>query len=279
VVLLLFRRRNSLHLLIAPVTAFATVAVGYAFHLGPFFHGLRAIISLDREGFLSYALGRYAMHGWWWYFPLAFAVKTTLALLLLLIAGAFFGNREWTLVTVAMILPTLASSLDLGVRYVLPVYIPFSIAVASMCRRQIVVGVLLAWHLIASTLAHPDYFPYFNEIAARKPQRFLIDSNLDWGQDVLRLARYCRKHHINALAYTLFSPSDPNRVGLPQRVYIDWSEPPKMPTALSESAIALTRATLPHAYPWADRLPYVRVGKSIRVYQSSVLSPRSSDPR
>jgi hypothetical protein len=79
-VLLLSRKRNPLQLLIAPVTAFATIAAGYAFHLGPFFHGIRAIFALDREGFRSYALGLYAMHGWWWCFPLAFALKTTLAL-------------------------------------------------------------------------------------------------------------------------------------------------------------------------------------------------------
>ncbi|HEX7191459.1 MAG TPA: glycosyltransferase family 39 protein [Thermoanaerobaculia bacterium] len=275
-VLFLYRRRNPLQLLIAPVTALATIAIGYAFHLAPFFHGMRAIFALDREGFLSYALGRYTMHGWWWYFPLAFAVKTTLALLLLFIAGAFFGNRQWTLVTLVMILPALPSSLDLGVRYVLPVYVPFSIAVAAMCRRRIVVALLLAWHLVASTLAHPDYFPYFNEIAARQPQRFRADSNLDWGQDLLRLARYCREHHVNALAYALFSPSDPNRTGLPRRIDIDWSTPPKVPAALSESTIILTRATLRDAYPWADDLPYVRIGKSIRVYrpQSSGLRPR-----
>lgn len=258
----------DLQLAIAPVTAFATIAVGYAFHLAPFFDGIRGIVALDREGFLSYALGRYTMHGWWWYFPLAFALKTTLALVLLFVAGAIFGNREWTLVTLAMILPALPSSLDIGIRYILPVYVPFSIAVAAMCRRRIIIAALLAWHLVASTLAHPDYFPYFNEIAARHPQRFLVDSNLDWGQDLLRLARYCRKHHINALAYTLFSPSDPNRIGLPQQVDIDWRTPPKVPAALSESTIALARADWPFAYSWADALPYVRVGKSIRVYNS-----------
>jgi hypothetical protein len=273
-VLLLFRRRNPLQLLIAPVTAFATIAVGYAFHLAPFFDGLRGIFALDREGFISYALGRYTMHGWWWYFPLAVALKTTLALLLLFIAGAFIGNREWTLVTVAMILPALPSSLDLGVRYVLPLYVPFSIAVAAMCSRRIVIAVLLAWHLVASTLAHPDYFPYFNEIAARHPSRFLADSNLDWGQDLLRLAHYCRENHIHSLAYALFSASDPNRIGLPQRTLVDWSMPPKGPAALSESALILTRATSRMAYPWADDLPYVRIGKSIRLYRPQASGPR-----
>jgi hypothetical protein len=255
-----------LQLLIAPITAFATIAAGYAFHLAPFYNGLRGIFALDREGFMSYALGRYTMHGWWWYFPLAVALKTTLALLLLFVAGAFIGNREWTLVTIAMILPALPSSLDLGVRYVLPLYVPFSIAVAAMCSRRIVIAVLLTWHLVASTLAHPDYFPYFNEIAARQPSRFLADSNLDWGQDLLRLAHYCRQNHIHSLAYALFSASDPNRIGLPQRIDRTWSEPPKGPAALSESTIILTRATLRDAYPWADDLPYIRIGKSVRLY-------------
>jgi hypothetical protein len=54
-VLLLVRRRNPLQLLIAPATAFATIAAGYAFRLAPFFNGIRGIVALDREGFLSYA--------------------------------------------------------------------------------------------------------------------------------------------------------------------------------------------------------------------------------
>lgn len=282
-------------LLVVPFVAFATLWAGYLFSIGQvgrfkhvpapdFFNGMAELLVLEREGFLSYALGHYSMRGWWWYFPLAFALKTTLGLLLLLIAGAWFARREpalrwpfveWTLAAFAIMAPTLPSALDLGVRYILPVYIAFSIAVAAAAmamlrspRRvvQAAAVALLAWHLVASTVAHPDYFTYFNEIAARQPSRYLIDSNLDWGQDLLRLARFCRKHHINELAYNLFSASDPNRIGLPPKLEINWRLPPSVPTALSESAIVLTRITYPGAYPWADEVPYVRVGKSIRVY-------------
>jgi hypothetical protein len=282
-------------LLVVPVAAFATLWAGYLFSIGPvgrfahvpapaFFNGMTELLTFEREGFLTYALGHYSMRGWWWYFPLAFALKTTLGLMLLLVAGAWFTRREptlrrpfveWTVAGFAITAPALPSALDLGIRYILPVYIAFSIAVAAAAmamlrsRQRVVQAtavILLAWHLVASTVAHPDYFPYFNEIAARQPSRYLIDSNLDWGQDLLRLAHFCRKHHINTLAYNLFSASDPDRIGLPHQVETNWTVPPTVPTALSESAIVLTRATYPDAYPWADEVPYVRVGKSIRVY-------------
>jgi hypothetical protein len=279
-------------ILAVPAAASLTIWAGYAFTFGEterfgklpapaFFDGITGILEVDRAGFLSYALGQTTMTGWWWYFPFAFLLKTTLALLVVLAIGAWLAARmpsyrwtyfEWTAATIATFLPALQSSLDIGVRYVLPVYIPFSIAAAAAAMAMIqsvkrpvryAAVALVGWHLVASTIAHPDYFPYFNELAARNPSRYLADSNLDWGQDLLRLRRFCRQRGITTLPRALFTASDLDAMGLPRNVEIDWTKPPTVPAALSESTLVARTGA---AFHWADDQPYVRVGKSIRVY-------------
>lgn len=292
------RRRAATALatiLAVPVTASLMIWAGYAFTVGSagrfaqvpapaFFDGIAGILEVDRAGFLSYAWGQASWTGWWWYFPFTFLLKTTLALLVFLAVGAWFAVRapayrwtyaEWSLATVAIMLPALRSSLDIGIRYILPVYVPFSIAAAAaamaMLRSprptaRIAAVVLLGWHLVASTVAHPDYFPYFNELAARNPSRYLTDSNLDWGQDLLRLRRFCRQRGITVLPRAVFSTSDVAALGLPPKGEIDWSRPPRVPTAVSETSLVIGRLRYPMAYYWADDQPYVRVGKTIRIY-------------
>ena len=64
------------------------------------------------------------------------------------------------------------------------------------------VGALAAWLVAGSLLAHPDYLPWMNAFAGPHPERVVLDSNFDWGQDVVRLRDACRrKRH----------PCDPRR--------------------------------------------------------------------
>jgi hypothetical protein len=58
---------------------------------------------------------------------------------------------------------------------------------------------LLVWFFAGSLLAHPDYLAWFNEAAGHHPEKIVVDSNLDWGQDMLRLARILREKHIPAV--------------------------------------------------------------------------------
>ena len=88
----------------------------------------------------------------------------------------------------------------MDVRHILIVYPLFSIAAGfgavslwhhTAHRRwaRSATVLLLGWLVVTSVRAHPDYLPYFNELAGSQPERILVDSDLDWGQDLLRLGR------------------------------------------------------------------------------------------
>ena len=89
----------------------------------------------------------------------------------------------------------------------LPVYVGFSLlaAVAVMklleagrSRKWVwgLLGVLVLWMAASSALSHPDYLAYFNEMAGSEPENIMVDSDLDWGQDVKRLGT--RLHEVGA---------------------------------------------------------------------------------
>jgi hypothetical protein len=238
------------------------------------------LLEIDEGGFQTFLCGKVSTTGWWWYFPFAILLKTTISTLLLIAIGAWFALRdstlrwpfvEWTTAAFAIIAVAMPSTLDLGVRYTLPFYAPFSIAAAAAAVAMIrtsrvhtaVVALLLVAHLGASALAHPDYFPYFNALAGRDPSRYLIDSNLDWGQDVLRLRSAVRREHIQSLAVSLMGSAD----------YAALRFPPVFPAegwGGSHGWVAVSD----HSYRMGGahgawrRLPrsYLRVGKSIRLY-------------
>ena len=247
-----------------------------------FFDGLGQLLELDRHGVESYLFGKWSTTGWWWYFPTALALKTTLASLALLGVGFVFVNRkpllrrafiESMLAALAVLLVAMPSHLDIGVRYVLPVFAPLSVAAAaSACAlfehhrvwtRQAAVA-LLALHLIVSVLAHPDYFPYFNAFAGKDPSRLFIDSNLDWGQDTLRLRHTARKLGVDHLTVSMPGLVDYGALGFPPIQLADAHKPVAGWIAISDHMYRMPQGE--RAWWWLDRRPFQRVGKTVRLF-------------
>src|SRR6185436_19403568 len=97
----------------------------------------------------------------------------------------------------------------IGVRHVLPMFpllavvagLGFSKLWLSSARLRyagpVLCVALLSWLGISSVRAHPDYIAYFNECCAKNPERWLIDSDLDWGQDLDRLAAALRRRGVS----------------------------------------------------------------------------------
>lgn len=181
----------------------------------------------------AFLLGRHSETGWWYYFPATFALKTPLPLILLVAARIALGRRcrtsprleafVWLPVAVYLAI-AMAFPLNIGHRHILPIY-PFlfaaagAVAVPAARSRPwtATLAVLLAWYAAGTVRLHPHYLAYFNELAGgpARGYRLLVDSNLDWGQDLPALKAYVQGHGIAKLKLSYFGPADPTWFGIP----------------------------------------------------------------
>jgi 4-amino-4-deoxy-L-arabinose transferase-like glycosyltransferase len=250
------------------VPAFATALIvtllviwtGYGFHYQPFLKGIEGLRAIDQGGHFAFLFGKVSSSGWWWYFPAAIALKSTLASLILALFARGRGLEAGAAI-LAILLVAMSSHLNLGVRYVLPIYAPLAVAGAAVQLKRWLLAALLAWHTIASAIAIPDAFPYFNEAAGRRPWQYLLDSNIDWGQDALRLERVLRKKKVERVGLAVMGWHDWDALGFPPHYAVQRDVPSQGWIAVSEHLLGLARGA-----PWLEGRPYERVGKSIRLY-------------
>lgn len=164
-------------------------------------------------GHFSFLAGRRSMGGWWYYFPVALALKTPVPLLAALVISIISGRvfrgraRDVLFIFVPMICYIAGMSwtgVDIGVRHVL-IFYPLAAVAASavlaggLPRRRAALAILGAgalWYAGGTLRISPHYLAYFNEIAGgpRGGSQYLIDSNLDWGQDDGALVRFMEEH-------------------------------------------------------------------------------------
>lgn len=173
----------------------------------------------------QFFLGQFSTTGWPHYYFIAFLLKTPLGAILLTILALVAARRTSSTAlhgslffVVLFLLISMTSKIALGIRYVLPIYpflyaaIPIALAKAiDNQRKRIVVGLLLVWHCLSSLIAWPSYISYFNELIGphRNADRFLIDSNLDWGQDLRRLRLWCEENKVPFIRIDYFGAGDP----------------------------------------------------------------------
>jgi hypothetical protein len=243
-----------------------------------------------RDKYNQYLLGELKPEGgWWYYFPVAIAVKSTIPFLLMLALGvgaiALGGRRffdDGTLCIAASAAAILAvgmvSTINIGIRHILPVY-PFLAILASSLFAGGRLGrpwqrglraagfLLLAGHAVESARAHPDYFSYFNEIAAGREHEFLADSNLDWGQDMKRLARHAREHNTYPLQVAGTPPHWRINFWIPGAVQFGPAERPSGWVAVSINHIVGIQRFDGGGYGWLSAYsPRAKIGKSFWLY-------------
>ena len=243
----------------------------------------------------AFLLGAHGNEGWWYYFPVAFALKTPLPLLVLLLAAPFVVRGPaapfvW-IPAVAFALFAMTTSVNIGVRYLLPL-LPFLIvaagctaaALASRGRwGRVIVGTLLMWYAGGTLRHHPHHLSFFNEIAGGPygGYRYLADSNVDWGQDLKRLAHWVQEQKVPRLRLSYFGTAPPAYYDLPHDLLPSVMRPfperflvhVRPGDLVAVSATNLQGVYLPRAVRHLmDRLrerePLARVGTSIFVYRA-----------
>jgi 4-amino-4-deoxy-L-arabinose transferase-like glycosyltransferase len=201
----------------------------------------------------TYIMGHFADKAIRWYFPAAWMVKIPLVDDALVAIGLYllicygFQNQEdkWRLYYVAVPLflywaITLSGSLDIGIRHLLPtvplMYLFIARSIDPIFNShlpkikptqklvlQILTLFLIVWYVVTSILTYPFYLSYFNELTWGQPKyKYLVDSNLDWGQDMKRLANYVNANpQIDKIKIDYFGGSVPNYY-INQNKIIDW---------------------------------------------------------
>jgi tetratricopeptide (TPR) repeat protein len=201
-----------------------------------YLYGL-ADVRIMSEFYTSYLFGTVYPHGVWFYFPAAFAIKSTLTLLILmsltLWAIATRRLRQWREILFLTIPPifyfaiAMSAGMNIGLRHILPTY-PFLYLLAAGASGKLIeenrrwayaVGILIVFQAISGARAFPAYMAYANELWGGPSQtyKYLSDSNADWGQQLKATKRYLDAHNIRDCWFVYFAEGvvDTHYYGIP----------------------------------------------------------------
>jgi hypothetical protein len=242
--------------------AWLVLWVTYLFQFGPingaglpvpapqYFESFIGMFFKSSEGRANYLLGEVSTAGWWYYFVVAFFLKTPLPTIVAIVFALvrWPWRKEWRTSSI-LYLPALIffigasiSKLQLGYRYILPV-LPFLFLMAGrvisvipsearnltergkplIARLEIIISVALAvWLVVSTAVTFPNHLSYFNELVGgpNNGYRHMTDSNVDWGQDLPALKSWIDRAQPDRLHLAFFGSAYPDRydinaIGIP----------------------------------------------------------------
>ncbi len=264
----------------------------------------------------AYLLGQISPTGFPLYYPVVFLLKTPLPTLILLVIGAIgliVRHRRadipvWFL-PLSFMLAAMLGGLDLGYRLILPV-LPFALMLAgqgvaallsgklkaprradleklagrTLWLRGSVAGLLVAWLVIDVLSIGPGHLAYFNQLAGDRSRDYelLVDSNLDWGQDLIALREWMQQNRVDRVNLAFFGTAHPDAYHVSARLLasfplndhsreIDGFNSYALPPGwYAISATSLQLGTLYARWqmyaPFRVRKPDARAGRSILLY-------------
>ncbi|MFI0773654.1 glycosyltransferase family 39 protein [Streptomyces sp. NPDC021212] len=249
----------------------------------PFRDGMRIQFGFENELWRGFLFGHQYHGSLWYYLPAALLVKTPLGMLALWAAGAVAmvaaprlrPAAPYVLVPAAVLLAVaMNGARDLGVRYAL--FLPMFLAVAAAGLVTLrwrgalgVTAVLVACVAVSSLRAFPYYLPYANEAfgGPARTHRYLHDSNVDWGQDLGRLADRLRGRYRDERVWLVYKGS-----GVPSAYGIHAHDPRRVSPGrvhgllvVSDSSVAGARGRL--AALIEHSRPVDEVGHSLTVFR------------
>jgi len=194
---------------------------------------------------------------------------------------------------------SLTSELNLGYRYILPV-LPFALVLAGRTgqwfegilsrargpQRSLSVALasmMVGWTVWSGVSIYPHYLAFFNEWAGGPDNgwRFLVDSNIDWGQDLKGLKRWMDANGVERIKLGYVGeafppyydidfdpiPGFPDRWEHPLHHELYFDAPAPGVYAISANLIQGRNLADPETYAWfRGRDPLDKVGYSIFIY-------------
>jgi len=247
---------------------------------------------LTSRGQIGYFHGSTSIHGWWYYYPAAIFLKYPTTTLLLAAAGLLLFLRAghplavkvaFTIPPLVLLAAAMSQSVNIGVRSVLPIA-PFlalwsgaALAAVARNRWRTLAMVALALSVISGAAAYPNFLTYFNPLmgGTRAADRWLVDSNLDWGQDLPALAAELERRGVEEVRLAYFGLGRPEHYGIRA---LD-------PTVVAPGWYAISRSYLSGWWPPGDpyrwlrgREPVAVPGGSIALFHVTDVPAAESDP-
>ncbi len=245
--------------------------------------GMRVQFWMENRPWEGFLFGRLYDGSRWYYLPAALLVKTPLGMLALWTAGAvvLLAVRRLRPAAPFVLLPSavllvvaMEGARDFGTRYA--IFLPVFLAVAAGCVFAVrwrwgplVTGVLLAFVAVSSLRTFPYYLPYSNEAFGGPARTHLLlhDSNVDWGQDLGRLADRLRERYPGERVWLVYKGS-----GLPASYGIEASDPRGVPADRVRGLLVVSDTAVAKAQGWLAGLidsgrPIDEVGHSITIYR------------
>ncbi len=254
-------------------------------------------------GHESNLFGQWSWDGWWYYFPMAFLFKTPLATIILTIASALAAIQQrhtrdtdpqtnahraiYRILPATFAITSLFVNLDIGIRYLLPIFPFLFMGIGVILARQIsrmremtrrwgveFTSILLGILVMNTLLSYPHYLSFFNLIAGGRENghRVLNDSNLDWGQDLKRLRGSLDANPPAEPIYLdFFGARDAAEYYLNDHLFISRHLPANTPSSEGTYIVSAFYRWRPQ-YAWLDSVqPFRTIGSSILLYDLSKL--------
>jgi hypothetical protein len=248
-----------------------------------------------------YLYGHEKNGGWWFFFPVALALKTPIPFLILALVGfvhtSLTRRREWgawmpAIAVAAVLFITMFISYKVGIRHVLvvlPLLAMLAGAGAAFLWRssnsmrswgRFVLGILLIWQTVSTARAQSDLLAYFNELAPRDSSLALVKGcDLDCGQDVVKLGKELQARKVDHVTLAMWGTADVAELGFPTVKVLQPNDPVSGWVAISVRTLRTGQVVvidqsvqytyfIPHgALAWADTYqPVAHIGQTILLY-------------
>ncbi len=271
--------------------------------------GLLMVFQRAGGGNTTYFLGEVSNQAWKSYFPIVYLLKEPIPILVLItIAFASILSRSqrswqsirswvgnnftefiWFSFIVLYWVTSIMGNLNIGLRHVLPTFPFIYLLTAGQITKWVqttkilklpVVALLTVWLIVETISIYPHYLAYFNQLAGGPANGYIYvaDSNLDWGQDLKRLAKYVEENKIEKIKLDYFGGSQPEYYLGNRYEKLDANNASQRRGWLAVSATLLQggRAFSPNKgvkqdtvyYTWLDQYePVAKIGYSIFIYK------------
>jgi len=185
--------------------------------------GIYTQLAATRGWHDNFLLGRISQSGWWYFYWTAFLIKTPIPLIVC-VAAALAARKNsserkqsesFLLLSMLpiVIFFSLPTRINIGIRYILPLFpllciMAGKVAITRPAKWKWALVFLCAWYAGSAFWIHPNYLAYFNEFVGGPGNgyKYLVDSNLDWGQKLDELADYVNENNTTDAKIKYFGP-------------------------------------------------------------------------